>query len=203
MRLVAERLNYSAHSLYIASFQLLLFGYTDIRAGSAASGQMSSWMIQSLSNLDLELSSGDDATRCDIDPTLWRDKHIPETAVPSFETCNMSRRYEFEILLGLQCKHDGKAGRVSVVQLRVPVKIGSGLSPARTVEAVRMAEIPIRLANEVGEAVERTPSPRGTNEKEEFSAPPTYEEAITSYKDERRNQDPRKDTDYKQPFKFF
>ena len=201
MSLVAERLNHSAHSLYIASFQLLLFGYTDIRAGSASSGQMSSWMIQSLSNLDLELSSGDDATRCDIDPTLWRDKYIPETAVPSFETCNISRKYEFEILLGLQCKYDGKAGRVSVVQLRVPVKIGSGLSPGRTVEAVGMAEIPIRLANDVGGAVERTPSTQGTNKKEEFSAPPTYEEAITMYRDERRSQDPRKHIDYKQTFK--
>jgi hypothetical protein len=81
------------------------------------------------------------------------------------------------------------------------VKIGSGFSPARTVEAVRMAEIPIRLANEVGEAVERTPSIQGTNKREEFSAPPTYEEAMTMYRDERRSQDPRKHIDYKQTFK--
>ncbi|KAJ4358001.1 uncharacterized protein N0V89_002579 [Didymosphaeria variabile] len=175
LRLTAKGLNNSAHFLFLSSFQLLLFAYTDIRAGSASSGQMSCWTIQSLSNLNLRLALGDEEGECDIDPTLWCDKRVPETAVPNFDACNISRRYEAEILLGLQCRHAGKAGRVSVVQLRVPVRIGSGLMPGRKLEDLETMEIRLGLQRE--SVVGQVSSMEEFGEKEAFPAPPTYEEA--------------------------
>ncbi|KAF2441514.1 hypothetical protein P171DRAFT_446392 [Karstenula rhodostoma CBS 690.94] len=179
MRLTTKRLNNSRHSLYLSSFQLLLFGYTDILAGSASRGQMSCWTLQSLSNLDRELPLDDDPDiECDIDPALWREKCVPETAVPTFDACNMGRRYEVEILLGLQCRHAGKTGRVSVVQLRVPVRIGSGLVSGRRLEAVEPAAAQNRLGTQRESVPRQMSSMNGFVEKEEFPAPPTYEEAM-------------------------
>jgi hypothetical protein len=183
MCLTAKVLNGSAHSLYLTSFQLLLFGYTDIRAGSASSGQMSCWTIQSLSNLDLELALDDDEMECEIDPMLWRDKCVPETAVPNFDACNMARRYEVEILLGLQCRHSGKTGRVSVVQLRVPVRIGSGLVPGRKPVGLGMAEIQSWHGVQDDGVIRQSSSIDSPGQKEGFPAPPTYEEAMQRPRD--------------------
>lgn len=74
---------------------------------------MSCWTIQSLSNLKMKLhcdGSAGNGNECEIDASLWRDKCIPESAVPSFEACNMARRYEVEILLGLQCGEEQPSG---------------------------------------------------------------------------------------------
>ncbi|KAJ4292463.1 hypothetical protein N0V90_009125 [Kalmusia sp. IMI 367209] len=185
MRLTTKKLHDSPQSLYLSSFQLLLFAYTDIRAGSASSGQMSCWTIQSLSNLGLELAPATDEQEYDIDPMLWHDKCIPETAVPSFEGCNMARRYEVEILLGLQCREpgNGKSGRISVVQLRVPVRIGSGLVPGRKLSDVENEEVPLALEvwndGEIGQRSSRS----GFGDKDAFPAPPTYEEAMKRSKE--------------------
>jgi hypothetical protein len=179
MRLTTKGLNNSRHSLYLSSFQLLLFGYTDVRAGSASSGQMSCWTLQSLSNLDLELTLDDDPNiECDIDPALWREKCVPKTAVPTFDACNMGRRYEVEILLGLQCRHAGKAGRVSIVQLRVPVRTGSGFVSGRRLEIVEAAVAPSRLGIQKESVPGQMSSRNGFVEQEAFPAPPTYEEAM-------------------------
>lgn len=80
---------------------------------------MSCWTIQSLSNLKMKLhcnGSAGNGNECEIDAALWRDKCIPESAVPSFEACNLARRYEVEILLGLHCGEEQPSG-VSICPL--------------------------------------------------------------------------------------
>lgn len=84
---------------------MLLVGFTDIRAQSTQHGQMTFWMIQSLSNLEFQVSSTEDAmgSETKIDEALWEGKALPDEVIPSFETCNLGRRYELEILMGFQC----------------------------------------------------------------------------------------------------
>ncbi|KAH7351490.1 hypothetical protein BKA66DRAFT_598310 [Pyrenochaeta sp. MPI-SDFR-AT-0127] len=179
MRLSVKKMHEGSYTLYLTSFQLLLFGYTDIRAGSVSTGQMSCWTLQSLSNLGLELIPEGDTQECDIGSALWHDKCIPEEAVPTFDACNLARRYEVEILVGLQCwgKENERGGRVSVVQLRVPVQIGSGIAPGRKMSDVKEG-VPVaaNICN-IG-ALEQKPSTSALGDENEIPAPPTYDEAV-------------------------
>jgi hypothetical protein len=105
MCLNVRKLNRFPCDMYLQNFQMLLVGYTDIRAGTVAHGQIEFWIIQSLSNLGLKNGSADDnvGTVREIDPSLWKGKTLPESVIPSFETCNVDRRYVLEILMGFQC----------------------------------------------------------------------------------------------------
>ena len=100
-----EKLVGHESDLYLQSFQALLVGYTDVRVGATTRVQMAFWMIQSLSNLGLKVFSSDDeeGTVNEIDPALWGDKPLHGSVVPSFQSCNLERRYELELLLGFQC----------------------------------------------------------------------------------------------------
>lgn len=62
----------------------------------------------------------------------------------------------------------GKKGRVSVVQIRVPVWIGSGLAPGRRLGDVEKEEVPIAMRFEEGD---------------EFPPPPTYKQAMEGSKE--------------------
>lgn len=106
MRLTVEKLNPFSHDLYLQSFQLLLVGYTDIKAGTATKKETSCWTIQSLSNLQTKIftAHADAAAERVVDLRLWERITLPESVVPSFETCNLVRRYELEILMGFQCR---------------------------------------------------------------------------------------------------
>lgn len=47
----------------------------------------------------------------EADPNLWRSTCLPDTVPPSFKTCNISRSYQLEIVLGLS---HGVQGMVEV-----------------------------------------------------------------------------------------
>lgn len=47
------------------------------------------------------LGSVESGKPAEIDPNLWRQTPIPNTVAPSFETCNLSRRYKLHIKVGL------------------------------------------------------------------------------------------------------
>lgn len=151
MRLEVKKLRAYSHSVYLQSFQLLLFGYTTSRAGTTTNEHLSCWTIQTTSNLRAKIFEGEDGSEekmeRDVDPSLWEGKRLPHEAVPTFEFCNLARRYELEVSMGFQCcgyevMHsyscsmntctDGfdkdQAGRLLVVQLRIPVRISSGLA---------------------------------------------------------------------------
>jgi hypothetical protein len=108
MRLKVKRLHPYPHSIYLASFQLLLFGYTISRAGTARNEHLSCWTIQTSSNLRITIfdaeEDNDGEMERDVDPTLWEGKRLPYEAVPTFEACNVARRYELEVSMGFQCR---------------------------------------------------------------------------------------------------
>jgi hypothetical protein len=93
-------------SLFLQSFQMLLIGYTDIGTQTDTHVETESWMIQSLSNLNIHVSDADstEGSEIAIDSGLWRGKPLPLSVIPSFKTCNVGRRYQLEISMGLQCQ---------------------------------------------------------------------------------------------------
>lgn len=181
MNICVTKLNQHSQALYLQSFQVLLVGYTDIRAGAARHGQMSFWTLTSLSNLGLLIFAADDAagTKRAIDSRLWEDVVLEDSVVPDFATCNLKRRYELEILMGWQCQSDEHAGRVFFVQARTPVGISSGIwrSEVTTKPGIARAE-------ETSAATVHLEHPQRLRNRESraactrLSLPPTYDEAI-------------------------
>jgi hypothetical protein len=106
MSLNVKRISSFPGSLLLQSFQMLLIGYTEIGSRTATHVETGSWMIQSLSSLNLHISDADDAegSEMTIGNELWGAQSLPMSVIPSFKTCNLCRRYELEISMGFQCE---------------------------------------------------------------------------------------------------
>lgn len=58
----------------------------------------------SMSNLKMPIGSRplmDPDKDLEVDQQLWKQIPLPNTVAPSFETCNLTRRYELAIKIGL------------------------------------------------------------------------------------------------------
>jgi hypothetical protein len=115
MRLNVTQLNSTSHDLHLQSFQMLLFGYTDIKIGTSIRTEMSCFTVVSRSNLDLRIcgANSDIGIDYEVDAHLWAGKELPSDVVPSFDSCGLSRRYEVEVLMGFQCRGE----RVSTIYI--------------------------------------------------------------------------------------
>lgn len=94
-------------------FQIVLIGYTKIRAHELERIERSSWVIVSKANLQAPLAEPDTSAKQDmeVNSSMWRHVSLPNTIPPTFETCNISRYYELEITTGLVY---GTAGNIKV-----------------------------------------------------------------------------------------
>jgi hypothetical protein len=107
LRLIVKRLNENSDVIYLQSLQIELIGHTSIRAQDVFREETNSWVIVSHSNMNILLDLGNEPEkeRMDkeiiIDPRAWQGKTLPNTVAPSFGTCNISRRYELEIRVGI------------------------------------------------------------------------------------------------------
>lgn len=119
-------------------FQIELFGYTQIRAHDLERIESSSWLLTSQANMNMPLGNPVNKTRKEwkLPSRLWEDLPIPNTVCPSFETCNISRRYEVEVRVGLaHSMAGGVRPELMVLPLRLPVQVFSGIAPpARLLE---------------------------------------------------------------------
>ena len=103
LRVLVKKLNETTEILYLSSFQIVLIGFTNIRAYDLSRTESSSWVIASKANLHVALGTPSTPANTDmeIDRTLWSTTPLLNSVCPTFETCNMSRRYELEIRIGL------------------------------------------------------------------------------------------------------
>jgi len=136
--------------------QIELISHTKILAHGLTHTETGTWVVVSRSNMGLALGNPDDKAGTDwaIDPNLWNAVPLPNSVAPSFETCNIERRYELEIRVGLThgtpgnmkvfCNFVLSVPRLTrdrlrlltsiqpqliVLPLRMPVKIYSGIAP--------------------------------------------------------------------------
>ena len=177
MDLSVTKLNEHPQKLYLQSFQMLLVGYTNVRAGAATHGHLSFWTLQSLSNIGLQVFTASDASgaKRTIDSKLWDGITLDDSVVPHFATCNLQRRYKLEVLMGWQCQSGEHAGRVFFVQARTPVRISSGIQRSRQ-SAKSEAWTEDDLA--VNADFEMSQSLRSEGSCARYSAPPTYDEVV-------------------------
>ena len=90
--------------LLLQNIQIMLKWHTQLQAQGTEQLESQSWILQSLCNLNAEVGQVSDpiGTESRVDPRLWQDKILPNAVVPSFKTCNISRAYTLEIVIGFQ-----------------------------------------------------------------------------------------------------
>ena len=103
LRVLVRKLNETSEIVYVQTFQIVLIGYTKIKAHDLERTESSSWVICSLANLQLPLGDSETPANKDmlLDSKIWSSRPLPNTVCPTFETCNLSRYYELEISIGL------------------------------------------------------------------------------------------------------
>ncbi|KAH7266616.1 hypothetical protein B0J15DRAFT_254333 [Fusarium solani] len=104
LRLIAKKLNNNPDQVFLVSFQMDLIGRTDVRAQELHNQKLNRWVVAANSNLNIPLTSSPEdevGKELVIPDDVWKNMPLPNTVAPSFVTCNLSRRYELEVKLGL------------------------------------------------------------------------------------------------------
>lgn len=132
LRILVEKLNNSSATAFLSMLQIELIGYTRIRAHDLERIESASWILMSHANMNMPLGNPVEKGRKEwkLPSRLWKDHPIPNTVAPTFETCNLSRRYELEIRVGLaHGLADGVRPELIVLPLKLPVEVYSGIAP--------------------------------------------------------------------------
>lgn len=103
LRLIVRKTNESPEQTFLMSLQVALIGTTEVRALDVKRTETSQWIMMSLQGLAIPIGSASDkvGTETLVDGTLWKSIPLPNTVAPSFHTCNLTRRYEVEVRVGL------------------------------------------------------------------------------------------------------
>jgi len=103
LRIVVKQASERTEPVYLQMLQVELSGYTEVRAHDIMRTESTSWIITSMSNLGIPLGSPSDVdgTETEISKEFWYKHPLPNTVAPTFVTCNISRRYELEVRIGL------------------------------------------------------------------------------------------------------
>jgi hypothetical protein len=103
LRLIVRRTSDSPESVFLQSLQVQLIGSTEVRAQDVVRTETSTWVLMTLTGLGMQIGKAGDAkgTEAVVDSSLWSGIPLPNTVAPSFTTCNLTRKYELEVRVGL------------------------------------------------------------------------------------------------------
>ncbi|KAJ5761410.1 hypothetical protein N7533_003449 [Penicillium manginii] len=195
LRLILKKLTDSPDRIYLQMLQIELISFTKIVAHDLTREEIGSWVIVSRSNMNIALGGETDAPGTDwnIDPILWNKFPLPNSVAPSFETCNIERRYELEVRIGLMHGTPGDMKpQLIVLPLRMPVKVYSGIAPPQALldamAAVKLQPSPTKTTPQPpwpasSEQPRPAMPPRPEGEPIPADAGAVYDDAPPSYED--------------------
>ena len=105
LRILITKKNESSARVYLQLLSVTLIALTTIRAHELRREEASSWTILSLANMNTplnEIVGSEGAKVLEVDSNLWKQRPLPNTICPTFETCNIMRKYVLEVKVGLQ-----------------------------------------------------------------------------------------------------
>ncbi|KAK0509092.1 hypothetical protein JMJ35_008463 [Cladonia borealis] len=200
LRILITKKNDSPAKIYLQILSINLIAFTTVRAHELRREEVSSWTILSSANMRTPLNEvvGSDGSRVlEVDSRLWKQRTLPNTICPSFETCNIMRKYVLEVKVGLQWGSPNINPELSVQPLRIAVEVYSGIAPPQalldqlhrrpTGQAPYMASNlrPPGVVNGPPPQSPRPPVQQGPSDHIEPSpgdipdeAPPSYEDAM-------------------------
>ncbi|KAL6866242.1 hypothetical protein ACO1O0_002349 [Amphichorda felina] len=202
LRLVSKKLVDCPDEVFLVSLQMELIGYTEVRCHNIYNRRANRWVVVSNTNLSIPLTTSphDEVNKEVILPdTIWNNVALPNTIAPSFISCNIIRRYELEIKLGVAWgRPSGKSGGLfskdssHTPQIHLPlhfqnVEIFSGITPppellesARTTKPGRATfnlapQLPPRNNSQSGPSMPvQPPRPQNQGAVQPAAADPLY-----------------------------
>ncbi|KAK8116223.1 hypothetical protein PG984_012725 [Apiospora sp. TS-2023a] len=139
LRLIAKKLEPTTAQVYVISLEVALIGFTSVRAHHLQNTEVTRWVVCSESNMQIPVGKPQDPVDSEfvIPDGLWANRTLPNTIAPSFTTCNLQRRYEVEVKIGLSWGLPNPKGKDVVFypqMLYLPLKLSnvevfSGISP--------------------------------------------------------------------------
>lgn len=115
LRLLVKRLNASPAELVLVALRIDLLGNTVIRTQDAYREENTTWPLVDRANVRLLVGNqgavGPEAQDVELplDPALWRAAVLPSSVAPTFNTCNLARKYELDIRASFGWGDDPKA----------------------------------------------------------------------------------------------
>ncbi|KAM3550152.1 hypothetical protein ARSEF4850_008491 [Beauveria asiatica] len=203
LRLIAKKLVNNPQQVYLTSIQIDLIGTTVLSAHGQILQKSNRWVIASNPQLEVPLitPTGEVGSEIIVPDEPWSQKPLPNTVAPSFTTCNISRRYEVQILVTLRLGK--KNAKIIPESITLPlhfanVEVFSGVKPPRElVEAATNAgfsqgelrpHLPPRqsVSGPSGTAAHQAPPlplrrPSGAVQPPPAAQPEEYEDAPPSY----------------------
>lgn len=148
LRLIAKKMANSPEDVYLVSFQMDLIGYTDVRAQILHNRKLNRWVVASNPNICIPLTSSptdEVGSELVVPDDVWKNMPLPNTVAPSFVTCNLARRYELEVKLGVAWGKPNKGSRQpQVIYLPLhfsQIDVYSGITPpAELLKAARSTQ---------------------------------------------------------------
>lgn len=143
LRILVEKLNNSSSSIYLSMLQIELIGTTEVRAYDLHRKESGVWPLFSQANMSVPLEHpSKKTTQWTIPSRFWDNIPLPPAVSPTFRTCNISRRYELEVRVGLtHGMADGVKPEIIVSPIRLDVEVYSGIRPPpQLLEAVAQAQ---------------------------------------------------------------
>lgn len=133
LRILVERLNNSKSSIYLSMLQIELIGNTAIRAHDLFRKESGTWLLFSQANMSVPLEHPSQKVNQWVVPSrFWDNVPLPPTVAPTFRTCNITRKYELEVRVGLtHGMADGPRPEIIVSPIRLEVEVFSGIRPPR------------------------------------------------------------------------
>ncbi|KAK4104477.1 hypothetical protein N658DRAFT_179116 [Parathielavia hyrcaniae] len=103
LRLLAKKVVAAPAPVYLIAMQIDLVAKTTVRCHNLVNTEMNRWVVMSRQGLSVLVSRPEDpvGTEIVVPDAMWSHIHLPNTVMPSFITCNLSREYHLEIKLGL------------------------------------------------------------------------------------------------------
>ncbi|KAJ4302417.1 hypothetical protein N0V88_002561 [Collariella sp. IMI 366227] len=98
LRVIAKKLVPAHAEVYLTAMQIDLVGKTVVRCQNLVNTEVSRWVIMSRHGLSIPVSQPEDkvGTEFVVPENLWNGFPLPNTVMPSFITCNLSRDYQLK-----------------------------------------------------------------------------------------------------------
>jgi len=187
LRVIVKQLGEKNEMLFLKSLQVELIGFTQVRAHDAVRTESNSWVLVSKANINESIGTVADAagTETELSKEYWFGQKLPDTVPPSFVTCNISRKYELKVSVGLSFGGMHGKNQFIVLPLHINVEVYSGIKPPaellKRTEANPPKQHPIPVTKPSSAASGPSTGLPPQSAPGYDDAPPSYEDAVAEH----------------------
>jgi hypothetical protein len=132
LKTIITKLSQYSQQLYVRFLQVRLIATTQFRAHGISGSDKKFLIIISQPELSIPIGSKGDQVGSEwaLPTGLWDNIPIPDTIAPDFESCNIARSYELEVVVGICSEVDINIPRAfQMLPVTMPIRLFSGLAP--------------------------------------------------------------------------